>query len=139
MMRIDKFLSNMGYGTRSEVKKLIKYNTICINDVVCKDPNQKIVEAIDIITINQKVIDYKRFQYFMLNKPKGVITATKDKTQKTVMDLLEKEHLIEYFPVGRLDIDTEGLLLITNDGDMSHRLLSPKKHVDKTYYVECIG
>jgi len=117
-MRLDKFLANSGVGTRKEVKELLKKRLIKVND-------------------EDEIISYKKFVYIMLNKPNGVISATEDKVHKTVIDLLGDEYrTFEIFPVGRLDIDTEGLLLLTNDGVLSHNLLSPNKHVDKKYYVE---
>ena len=133
-IRLDKYLADMGLGTRTEVKNLIKKGTIHINDMVVKDSGYKVSDE-DTVKYNGDVISYKSFEYYMLNKPAGVITATEDKRDKTVMSLVEsKRH--DLFPVGRLDKDTEGLLLITNDGDMAHKLLSPKKHVAKKYYVE---
>ena len=133
-IRLDKFLADMGIGTRTEVKNSIKKGNVHINDIVIKDPGYK-VSDIDVVKYNGETISYKSYEYYMLNKPSGVITATEDKRDMTVMSFIEsKRH--DLFPVGRLDKDTEGLLLITNDGDMAHKLLSPKKHVAKKYYVE---
>ena len=133
-IRLDKFLADMGIGTRTEVKNSIKKGNVHINDMIIKDPGYKVSDK-DVVIYNGKTILYESYEYYMLNKPSGFITATEDKREKTVMNLIKsKRH--DLFPVGRLDKDTEGLLLITNDGDMAHRLLSPKKHVAKKYYVE---
>ncbi len=137
MMRLDKFLVSMEVGSRSQVKTLVKKGLICVNDEVCKDVEQKIDENTDKITYMGQLLYYQEYQYYMLHKPQGVVTATEDRQDKTVMDLLEDVRKKDLFPVGRLDKDTEGLLLITNDGALAHSLLSPKKHVDKTYRVRC--
>lgn len=139
MIRLDKFLADMQVGTRSQVKDYIRKGNITVNDEIIKKPEFKIDENIDMITYMGKKINYSKYQYYMLHKPAGVVTATKDNIDKTVMDLFSAEVRKDLFPVGRLDKDTEGLLLITNDGELSHNLLSPKKHVSKTYYVECDG
>ncbi|MHC0038924.1 pseudouridine synthase [Pseudoneobacillus sp. C159] len=139
-MRIDKMLANLGFGSRKEVKKLLKDGSVRINGTVVKDAKEHLDPNMDIVTINGEEIIYKEFIYLMMNKPQGVISATEDTRDKTVVDLLEMEDQIyEPFPVGRLDKDTEGLLLITNDGQLSHRLLSPKKHVPKTYFAVIEG
>lgn len=138
-MRLDKFLADMQIGTRSQVKEFIKKGLITVNDTVVRKADIKIDENNDEITYNGKVISYQKYKYYMLNKPAGVISATKDNLDKTVLDLLDKDCGKDLFPVGRLDKDTEGFLLITNDGELSHNLLSPKKHIDKKYYVECSG
>lgn len=136
-MRLDKFLANSGIGTRKEVKELLKKRLIKVNDEIVKDGKIHVNENEDTIKYKDEIISYKKFVYIMLNKPNGVISATEDKVHKTVIDLLGDEYrTFEVFPVGRLDIDTEGLLLLTNDGVLSHNLLSPNKHVDKKYYVE---
>lgn len=136
-MRLDKFLANSGIGTRKEVKELLKKRLIKVNDEVVKDGKIHVDENEDTVKYKDEIISYKKFVYIMLNKPNGVISATEDKVHKTVIDLLGDEYrTFEVFPVGRLDIDTEGLLLLTNDGVLSHNLLSPNKHVDKKYYVE---
>lgn len=139
MMRLDKFLVTMGLGSRSQVKTLIKKGFITVNDIICKNAEEKIEEASDRVAYAGEPLHYTKYQYYMLHKPQGVVTATQDKQDKTVMDLLRSEstHKKDLFPVGRLDKDTEGLLLITNDGALAHALLSPRKHVDKTYYVRC--
>ncbi len=135
-MRIDKVLANLGYGSRKEVKKLLKDGSVTVNDEKIKDAKQHVDPEKDLIRINGETVEYREFIYLMMNKPPGVISATEDNRDETVIDLLEAEDLIfEPFPVGRLDKDTEGLLLITNDGHLAHRLLSPKKHVPKTYFA----
>ena len=135
-LRLDKFLCEFGIGTRSEVKILLKKGLVTVNHSVVKTPEVKIDPDQDIITYQGKVLKYQEFYYYMLYKPAGVITATEDKEQKTVMELLGKNNRKDLFPVGRLDKDTEGLLLITNDGELSHALLSPRKHVPKIYLVQ---
>ena len=136
-MRLDKFLANSGIGTRKEVKEILKKGKISVNGIFIKDGRIHINEKKDIIKYEDKVVGYKPFVYIMMNKPAGVISATEDNHHKTVIDLLnDKYRTYDIFPVGRLDIDTEGLLLLTNDGVLSHNLLSPKKHVSKKYYVK---
>lgn len=136
-MRIDKFLADMGYGTRSEVKKLIKNGWVSVNDQQIKKTDLQIKEN-DIVKVDDTIVSYVDFEYYILNKPAGTISATEDDRYPTVLDIIEsKRH--DLFPVGRLDLDTEGLLLITNDGKLAHKLLSPKHHVKKTYYVEFNG
>ena len=136
-MRLDKFLANSGIGTRKEVKEILKNKKISVNDAFVKDGKIQIDEEKDIVKYEDNIIYYKPFVYIMMNKPAGVISATEDNHHKTVIDLLNDEYrTYDIFPVGRLDIDTEGLLLLTNDGILSHNLLSPKKHVDKKYYVK---
>ncbi|MEH7181318.1 pseudouridine synthase [Neobacillus vireti] len=135
-MRIDKMLANLGYGSRKEVKQLLKSGAVKIDDVIVKDAKQHVDTNKQIVTLNGEVIEYREFIYLMMNKPQGVLSATEDSVGETVIDLLELEDQVyEPFPVGRLDKDTEGLLLITNDGQLAHRLLSPKKHVPKTYFA----
>ena len=136
-MRLDKFLANSGIGTRKEVKDILKNKKISVNDIFVKDGKIQIDEEKDIVKYEDNIIYYKPFVYIMMNKPAGVISATEDNHHRTVIDLLNDEYrTYDIFPVGRLDIDTEGLLLLTNDGILSHNLLSPKKHVDKKYYVK---
>lgn len=136
-MRLDKFLANSGIGTRKEVKIILKKGKIKVNEKIVKDAKIQVDEIKDDVKIEGEKITYKPFVYIMMNKPSGVISATEDGKHKTVIDLLcEKYKNYKVFPVGRLDIDTEGLLLLTNDGVLAHNLLSPKKHVDKKYYVE---
>lgn len=129
-------LANLGYGSRKEVKQLLKSGAVKIDDVIVKDAKQHVDTNKQTVTLNGEVIEYKEFIYLMMNKPQGVLSATEDSAAETVIDLLELEDQVyEPFPVGRLDKDTEGLLLITNDGQLAHRLLSPKKHVPKTYFA----
>lgn len=139
-MRIDKLLANLGYGSRKEVKQLLKSGAVKVDDAVVKNAKQHIDPNTQTVTLNGEVIEYKEFIYLMMNKPPGVLSATEDNVGETVIDLLELEDQVyEPFPVGRLDKDTEGLLLITNDGQLAHRLLSPKKHVPKTYFAVIDG
>jgi len=125
----------MNIGSRSQVKALVKQGQVTVNGGIVRSADQKIDEFRDEVAFQGKILRYQEFHYYMLNKPQGVVTATKDNTCSTVMDLLPAELRKKLFPVGRLDKDTEGLLLITNDGDLAHRMLSPTKHVDKTYHV----
>ncbi|MBM7649680.1 16S rRNA pseudouridine516 synthase [Bacillus ectoiniformans] len=139
-MRIDKILSNLGYGSRKEVKKLLKSGGLTVNGQVEKDGKAQADPYADTIILNGEEIHYREFIYLLMNKPPGVISATEDKREETVVDLLSMEDAVfEPFPVGRLDKDTEGLLLLTNDGQLSHQLLSPKKHVPKTYFAVIEG
>ena len=138
-MRLDKFLTEVQIGSRSQVKDYIKKGRISVNQVTVLKPEAQIKENSDTVTFDGKELQYSQFHYYMLHKPAGVITAVKDDKDVTVMSLLPRDAGRNLSPVGRLDKDTEGLLLITNDGELSHRLLSPKKHVAKTYYVECRG
>ncbi len=133
MIRLDKYLANANVGTRSQVKKLIKSGDVIVNDKICTDANIKIEEESQVIC-QGNVIEPLANCVYMLNKPEGVISATSDNEYRTVIDLLEKEERKDLFSIGRLDKDTEGLLLITNDGALSHNLLSPRKHVSKTYF-----
>ena len=136
-MRLDRFLANSGVGTRKEVKDILKKRKIKVNDDIILNGSVHIKENEDIVKYNDEIINYKPFVYIMMNKPDGVISATEDKEHKTVIDLLENKYrTYSLFPVGRLDIDTEGLLILTNDGILTHNLLAPNKHVDKKYYVE---
>lgn len=135
MMRLDKFLVAMEIGTRSEVKNIIKKGLITINGTVCKNAEYKFDEEVCNVCFQGKPLTYKAFRYYMLNKPSDVVSATQDNHDRTVLDLLKDVRTKDLFPVGRLDKDTEGLLLLTNDGALAHNLLSPKKHVDKTYFV----
>jgi 16S rRNA pseudouridine516 synthase len=133
MMRLDKFLCEMGVGTRSEVKAYLKKGQVTVGGEIVKKPETKINENEDEICFLGQVLNYEAVQYFLLNKPAGCVTATKDNLSETVMSFLPDNRREDLFPVGRLDKDTTGLLLLTNDGDFSHRLMSPKKHVAKTY------
>lgn len=138
MMRLDKYLADMSVGTRSEVKKYIRKGLITVNDVCVKSPDCKVSAQDEVCYLGRK-ISYEKYVYYMLHKPAGVVSATEDKRDKTVIDLLEGVTVKDIFPVGRLDKDTEGLLLLTNDGALAHELLSPKKHVDKVYYAKVDG
>ena len=139
MMRLDKYLAEMGVGTRQEVKKQIRQGKVTVNGTVVKAADTKIDETSDEVTISGRNISYVSYEYYMLNKPAGVVSATEDRRDTTVIDLIKDKKRKDLFPVGRLDKDTEGLLLITNDGDLAHRLLAPKKHVDKVYYAKIDG
>ena len=139
MMRLDKFLCEMGIGTRSEVKTCLKKGQVTVNGEIIKKPEVKIDENNDIICYLGQTLAYEAVQYFLLNKPAGCVTATRDNLSETVMSFLPENRRDDLFPVGRLDKDTEGLLLITNDGQLAHELLSPKKHVDKTYFAVIDG
>lgn len=138
-LRLDKYLADMGIGTRSEIKEIIKKGQVSVNGASVKRPEFKVDPEMDIVTLNGKKIAYAKFSYYMLNKPAGYVSATEDEIHKTVLDILEVPQKKDFFPVGRLDIDTEGLLLITNDGALAHKLLSPKKHVKKTYFAKIRG
>ncbi|MCG1027742.1 rRNA pseudouridine synthase [Virgibacillus halodenitrificans] len=139
-MRLDKLLSNSGVGTRKEVKALLKKKHVKVNELIIKDGSKHIDPEKDIIKVNEEIVYYQKYIYLMLHKPSGCISATVDKQEKTVIDLLDKE-LQHYkpFPVGRLDKDTEGLLLLTNDGELAHQLTSPKKDIEKVYYAKIKG
>lgn len=139
MIRLDKYLADMGIGTRTEVKKYIRQGKVKIDDIVVKSPDEKINIEKQNVFFDGKLIKYEAFEYYMLHKPAGVISATMDSKDKTVIDLITDKKRKDLFPVGRLDKDTEGLLLITNDGAMAHRLLAPQKHVDKVYYAKVQG
>ena len=135
-MRLDKYLADMGKGSRSQIKEAARKGRIQINGVITKKPDTKVNAKTDTIVFDGAVVSYVTMEYYMLNKPQGVVSATEDNKYQTVIDLIDGKNRKDLFPVGRLDIDTEGLLLITNDGPLAHRLLAPKKHVDKTYLVE---
>ncbi len=135
-MRLDRFLSQLGIGTRSQVKDLIRKKQVTVGGSVVTSPEFQVNPESDNIVCQGKTLVYQEYQYYMLNKPAGVVTATRDALSDTVMQLLPKSRAKDLFPVGRLDKDTEGLLIITNDGAMAHDLLSPKKHVAKTYLVK---
>lgn len=138
--RLDKVLSNMGYGSRKDVKSYIKNGFVKINGEIVNDNSRKIDPYQDQIQFKEMVVNYRKFIYLMMNKPQGLVSSTDDPLTRTVIDLLADEYQIyKPFPAGRLDKDTEGLLLITNDGQLAHQLLSPKKGVHKVYYVEVNG
>lgn len=136
MERLDKVLSNLGYGSRKEIKIMVKKGFVKVDGVVMKDSGEAVDPEKSEILVNGEKVNYKKFIYLMMNKPDGVVSATFDNYDETVVDLLEAEHAVfEPFPVGRLDKDTVGLLLLTNDGELNHRLISPKWHVDKLYFA----
>lgn len=136
-MRLDKLLAHAGFGTRKEVKDLLKKGHVQVNEKRVRDGGLKVKPETDEIVVNGERVQFAEFSYWMLNKPQGVISATEDKFDRTVLDLFKPEDKRQgLFPVGRLDKDTEGLLLITNDGELAHALLSPKKHVDKVYFAK---
>lgn len=139
MIRLDKYLADMGIGTRQEVKKHIRQGKVKVDAAVVKSPEYKVNEKESTVLYGDSPVRYEAFVYYMLNKPAGVISATEDRREKTVVDLIKTKERKDLFPAGRLDKDTEGLLLITNDGKLAHSLLSPKKHVDKTYYARVKG
>lgn len=139
MIRLDKYLADMGIGTRSQVKKEISKGTVKVNHTVIQKPETKIDIQKDHVTYLEEPVGYQDYEYYMLNKPAGVVSATEDKRDQTVLDLITGKKRKDLFPVGRLDKDTEGLLLITNDGALAHRLLAPAKHVDKVYYAVIEG
>ncbi|MBO5098826.1 MAG: rRNA pseudouridine synthase [Clostridia bacterium] len=137
-IRIDKILSKSGYGSRNDAKGIIKKGRVSVEGKTVRSANDKADP--EKVFVDGIKVNYKEFIYLVLNKPKGVVSATDDNVHRTVIDLIDEKYLTyEPFPVGRLDIDTEGLLLITNDGQLGHNMLSPKKHVDKTYYAELLN
>lgn len=137
MERLDKVLANLGYGSRKEIKQAIKKGLIEVNGELVKDNGMQVDPEVDKIVVNGEEIFYRKYIYLMMNKPDGVVSATVDNRDETVIDLLEVEHQVfNPFPVGRLDKDTVGLLLLTNDGELNHRLISPKWKVDKVYYAK---
>lgn len=139
-MRLDKYLGHVGYGSRSEVQKLIKQKRVHIDDKIINKPEQGVVAGKQVVKVDGEIVPYKEFYYFIMNKPQDVITATRDNVHRTVVDLLEEiDRNKDVAPVGRLDKDTEGLLVLTNDGKTAHSLLSPKKHVDKVYFAKVEG
>ena len=138
-IRLDKLLATAGIGTRSEVKGLIRKGQVTVNDEICKKADEKIETETDRVAVNGREISYSKYEYHLLHKPAGCVSATKDNVHPTVMDYIPSDRKSELFPVGRLDLDTEGLLLITNDGEMAHYLLSPGRHVPKTYYARING
>ena len=136
-MRLDKFLSNAGYGSRKEVKAILKQGRVTVNDILVKADNRNIDENNDIICVDNQKVNYQEFYYVLLNKPSGYVSATlPERHYPPVTDLVSEFAFAKLFPVGRLDVDTTGTLLLTNNGTLAHRLISPKYHVDKKYYVE---
>ncbi len=138
-LRLDKYLADMGLGTRSEVKQAVRKGRVQVNGQTVREPEYKTETETDQVWFNGQPAAYREYEYYMLNKPAGVISASEDPRERCVVDLIESRKRKDLFPVGRLDKDTEGLLLITNDGGLAHRLLSPKKHVDKVYYARVQG
>lgn len=138
-MRLDKFLADCGQGSRKDIKKMISSGLVTLDGVVCTSAQTAVDENSDVALGGKKIV-YEKFIYLMMNKPQGYISATEDTRKKTVLDLLGGEYkYFSLFPAGRLDIDTEGFLLLTNDGNFAHNILSPKKHVDKTYFAKIDG
>ncbi|WP_285823910.1 pseudouridine synthase [Schaedlerella arabinosiphila] len=138
-LRLDKYLADMGLGTRSEVKQAVRKGRVQVNGQTVREPEYKTDTETDQVWFDGQPAAYREYEYYMLNKPAGVISASEDPRERCVVDLIESRKRKDLFPVGRLDKDTEGLLLITNDGGLAHRLLSPKKHVDKVYYARVQG
>lgn len=138
-LRLDKFLADAGIGTRSEVKQLLRKGLVTVNSEIEKRPEVKVDSSSDVVCYLGKQLSGARLSYYMLNKPQGVLSATEDREQKTVLDLFPQTLRKKLFPVGRLDKDTEGLLLLTDDGELAHQLLSPKRHVPKVYYAKIRG
>ncbi|HIR04425.1 MAG TPA: rRNA pseudouridine synthase [Candidatus Copromonas faecavium] len=138
-MRLDRFLAEMNQGSRSELKEWIRRGRVLVNGQPETRPERKILTETDEVFLDGRRIFYTDLEYYMLHKPAGVLSAAEDKKRSTVLDLIEEKKRKDLFPVGRLDLNTEGLLLITNDGGLAHRLLSPKSHVDKVYYALCAG
>ena len=139
VIRLDKYLCDMQAGTRSAVKDIIRKKKVTINGEVITRPETKVDTDKDVVTVDNNVLGYSEYEYYMLNKPAGVVSAVSDKNFKTVVELITDKKRKDLFPVGRLDKDTEGLLLITDDGMLAHELLAPGKHVDKTYFVRVEG
>lgn len=138
-MRLDRFLTEMTGFSRTQAKEAAKRGRITVDGVPVKKTDVKIVPGVEKVAVDGREISYLAAEYFMLNKPAGVVSATEDDRYPTVIDLIEERKRKDLFPVGRLDVDTEGLLLITNDGGLAHRLLSPRKHVDKVYFARFDG
>lgn len=138
MTRLDKYLADAGCGTRSELKKAVRKGAVKVDGVPVKDPGYQL-SGNETVTFSGKPVSFEKTVYYLMNKPAGVVSATRDTKEKTVIDLLRENGRPDLFPAGRLDKDTEGLLLITNDGELAHRLLSPRHHVDKNYYVKVQG
>lgn len=139
-MRLDKLLANIGYGSRKDVKNMLKQKKVSVNHSITKDGNMHVDPSTDVIQVGENTVHYQKYIYLMMNKPPEVVSATKDEREKTVIDLLPSNlQLFNPFPVGRLDKDTEGLLLLTNNGELGHRLTSPRKHITKVYYAKVDG
>ena len=137
MERIDKIISSQTNYSRKDVKKLISQKKIRVNDEIVKRPEQKVNEQQDAIYIDENKLDMKKNIYLVLNKPQGYISTTEDKTAKTVLDLVPEQYIRKgLFPAGRLDKDTTGMMIITDDGEFAHNILAPRKHIEKTYRVQ---
>lgn len=140
ILRLDKYLADCGIATRKELRQIIKDGRVSVNGAAQVSPQCKLDPEIDTVSLDGSAIRYEKFRYFMLNKPSGVLSATEDGKQNTVLDLLTPEHKrLGLFPVGRLDKDTTGLLLLTNDGEFAHKVISPKSNVKKRYRAETEG
>lgn len=139
IIRLDRYLADTGQGTRSRVKQMVRRGNVTINGTVIKQADCKVNTDCDQVAVDGRVLSFMEYQYFMLHKPAGVVSARTDGQNKTVLDLIGEEKRRDLFPVGRLDKDTEGLLLITNDGKLANNLLAPGKHVDKMYYAKVSG
>lgn len=138
--RLDKVLSNFGFGSRTEIKSAVKKGTVTVDGIIAKDSGIHVDPEENLIVMNGIKLEYRKYIYLMMNKPQGVISATTDTRQKTVFDIMPEEYkCFDLFPAGRLDIDTEGLVLMTNDGQLAHEILSPRKHVTKQYYAHVLG
>lgn len=138
MIRLDKYLANMGVGTRTQVKEFIKKGRVSIDDNIIKSPETKFDENSQIAALDGVRINFVKYEYYMLNKPSGVVSATVDNINKTVISLINSKRK-DLFPIGRLDKDTQGLIIITNDGEIAHKMLSPKHHISKVYYAQVEG
>jgi len=139
-LRLDRVLSNMGYGTRKDVKRYIRDGLVKVNNEIIRKGSIHVNPYKDVIIVNGDIVEYREFIYIMMNKPQGVISATYDPRHQTVIDILDDTYKgFDLFPMGRLDIDTEGLIILTNDGKLAHEILSPKKHISKTYYAKIKG
>lgn len=137
LMRLDKYISDCGIATRREIKQMVKAGRIAVNGEVAKAPEQKLEPETAIVSLDGNILKYEKFHYYMLNKPSGVLSATDDGKQKTVIDLLSPEmQKMGLFPVGRLDKDTTGLLIITDDGEFAHKVISPKSEIVKVYHAQ---
>lgn len=139
LLRLDKYLCDMQLGTRSQIKEMVRKSRVQVNGTFVKKSDVKVNTDCDKVLVDGKEVCYVEYEYYMLNKPAGVLSAARDRNAETVLDLIKDNNRKDLFPVGRLDKDTEGLLLITNDGMLSHELLSPSKHVDKVYFAKVRG
>lgn len=139
-LRLDKLLAHTGYGTRTEVKKLLKSKVVKVDGVIVKDAKQKVDLSQQVVTVFDEQVEYREFVYIMMNKPQNCLSATRDRDYRTVIDLLDEDYLMfDVAPAGRLDRDTEGLVLLTNDGKLAHEIISPKKDVFKSYVAHISG